>query len=81
MPLWLWLYSQRTMMTGVLWCSLTKRTRLDELLEDTDDALEKGKNYHRNSLFLQLGKVRSVNNSRSGCHGTVSCSCIRRTAD
>jgi hypothetical protein len=69
------------MMTGVMWCSLTKRTRLDELLEDTDDALEKGKLYHRNSLFLQLGKVRSVNNTRSYFHCTVSCSGMRPTAD
>jgi hypothetical protein len=62
------------MMTGMLWCSLTKRTRLDELQEDTDDATDKSKIYYKNSLYLQLGKVRSVNNSNRGLMA-LSCSC------
>lgn len=48
-----------SLMTGVR-CSLTDRTRADELQENTDDAAEKGKMYHKNSMYMKLGKVRCL---------------------
>ena len=43
---------------SLVFCSLTQRTRADELQENTDDASEKSKLYYKNSMYLQFGKVR-----------------------
>lgn len=42
----------------LLMCSLSKRTRADEL-QESGEAVDKSKVYYKNSLYMQLGKVLS----------------------